>query len=439
VAQELNTHQRALQINLDRGIYGTFAEIGGGQEVAGWFFRVGGAAGTVAKTISAYDMTVSDAVYGKSGRYVSRERLLAMLDHEYALLLERLDPARGADTRFFVFADTVAARNYAGTNECHGWMGLRFQAEQRGEPCDVLLHVNMMDPTNLLQQQALGILGVNLVYAAFHDRETPERLLKSIFAELSLDRIEVDVVVLSGAAFRDVDPRAAGLLLVRHGLGNVVVLGDGGRLVPPSEMLRKRPVVLERRAFGATDVPCGDVLESAARKLTEELGRAERPPLSLFEMSVEGGDVPDDVEVLRRAGELGALGLPVAISRYPQWYRLSEYLRRYTKEPIRFAVGVATLVELFERGYSDNLVGGLLEALGKLLAENVRVYVHPMPAATVRSALTRTGLDHTVLPLEQDGLVSVDRIRLAPPVGHLYAYLLEAGWLVPLAPANRPG
>jgi hypothetical protein len=438
MAQDLDTHQRALQINVDRSIFGTFAEIGGGQEVARWFFRVGGAAGTVAKTISAYDMAVSDAIYGKSGRYVSRERLLAMLDHEYALLLERLDPERGADTRFFVFADTVAARNYAGTNECHGWMGLRFQAERRGEPCDVLLHVNMMDPTNLLQQQALGILGVNLVYAAFHDRDTPEHLLKSIVSELSLDRIEVDVVVLSGAAFRDVDPQAVGLLLVRHGLGNVVVLGEGGRLVTPSEILRKRPVVLERRAFGATDVPSGDVLESAARKLSEERGRAERPPLSLFEMSVEGGDVPDDVEVLRRAGELGAFGLPVAISRYPQWYRLSEYLRRYTKEPIRFAVGVVTLVEVFERGYYENLVGGLLEALGKLLAENVRVYVHPMPAAAVHNALTRTGLDHTVLPLEQDGLASVDRIRLAPPVGHLYAYLLEAGWLVPLTPANRP-
>jgi len=435
--QALDTHRRALEINLDDSIFGSLAEIGAGQEVARWFLRVGGAAGTVAKTISAYDKVFSDAIYGTSGRYVSRERLVAMLDHEYALLVERLDTQRGADTRFFAFADTVSARNYDGTNECHGWMGLRFQTERRGEPCDVLLHVNMLDATNLLQQEALGILGVNLVYAAFHDRETPERLVQSIFAELSLDRIEVDVVVLSGAAFRDVDAQVTGSLLVRQGLANVVVLTDG-QLVPPSEILRKRPIVLERCHAGATDTPSGDVLESATRQLTAELGGVERPPLALFEIPV-GGEVPDDVQVLRRARELGAFGLPVALSRYPQWYRLSEYLRRYTKEPIRFAVGVAVLIEVFERGYYENVVGGLLEALGKLLAENVRVYVHPMPAATVRSALTRTGLDHGVLSPEQDGLVSIDQIRLAPPVGHLYAYLLEARWLVPLPSPQRQG
>src|SRR5262245_14610947 len=159
MAETLDTHQRALAVNLDQTSFGTLAEIGAGQEVARWFLQVGGAAGTVAKTISAYDMVFSDAIYGKSGRYVSHERLAAMLDHEYRLLLERLDEARGAETRFFVFADTVAARNFAGTNECHGWLGLRFQAEPRGAPSDIRLHVNLRDPTNLLQQQALGILG----------------------------------------------------------------------------------------------------------------------------------------------------------------------------------------------------------------------------------------------------------------------------------------
>src|SRR5262245_53655421 len=189
MANPLSTAERALKINMDHGIFGTFAEIGAGQEVARWFFHVGGAAGTVAKTMSAYDMAVSDAIYGKSGRYVSSERLRAMLEHEFNLLRERITPERAAKTHLFVLADTVAARNYAGTNECHGWIGLRFQAEPHAQPSEILLHVNMFDPSNQLQQEAVGILGVNLIYAANHDRQNVQTLLRSLFADLTIERI----------------------------------------------------------------------------------------------------------------------------------------------------------------------------------------------------------------------------------------------------------
>ncbi len=440
MSQPLDTHQRALAVNLDASSFGTFAEIGAGQEVARWFLQVGGANATVAKTISAYDMTFSDAIYGKAGRYVSQERLVAMLAHEYALLIERLAASLGAERRFFVFADTVAARNYAGTNECHGWMGLRFQAVPGGEPNDVLLHVNMMDATNRLQQEALGILGVNLIYTAFHDRESPDQVLRSIFSDLSLDRLEIDVVVLKGDVFRSVDLRRLGLRLVREGLANVIVLGDDGRLVAPSEFLRKRSIVVERRSLDAATEVRGDMLAAAARALADESHDAKQPPLRLLEMPVvpsrDGETVPGDEIILARIDEVRALGIPVVLTRHPQWYQLARYFRRYSKEPLRFVIGVGFFVTAFERASYEGLIGGVFEALGKALAENVRVYVHAEPAARVRDALDRAGLEPIALPVDADGFVDLKGIRLHPPLGYLLSYLSEAGWIVAL-PVQR--
>jgi hypothetical protein len=436
MADEVHTHQKALSLNLDRSIYGTFAEIGAGQEVARWFYQVGGAAGTVAKTISAYDMTVSDAVYGKSGRYVSRERLLAMLDREYGLLVERLDAARGADTTFFAFADTVAARNYAGTNECHGWLGLRFQARPREAPSQVLLHVNLRDPANLLQQEALGILGVNLVYAAFNEREAPGTLLAGLFSGLSLERIELDAVELSGPAFPDVDPLRIALRVVRDGYANAIVLPAEGPLVPPTEVLRKRPILLERGLFQVVQPVHGAMLAAARARFREEFPGAEREPLSLFEISLlpAGPDeAPGDEEVLRRAGELRTLGAPVAITRLRESYRLTEFLRRYTGEPLRFVLGLPAVLELLEGSYYSDMIGGALEAMGKLLAENVRLYVFPVEASQLPGLLSRSRLDPALLSYPERGSVTADNLRIAPPIGHLYAYLLGSGWLIPLA------
>ena len=436
MAEAVHTHQKALSLNLDRAIYGAFAEIGAGQEVARWFYQVGGAAGTVAKTISAYDMTVSDVVYGKSGRYVSRERLMAMLDHEYGLLVERLDAERGTDTTFFAFADTVAARNYAGTNECHGWLGLRFQARPREAPSQVLLHVNLRDPANLLQQEALGILGVNLVYAAFHERATPESLLAGLFSGLSLERIEVDAVELSGPAFPGADPRRTALRLVRDGYANAVVLPVEGPIAPPTEVLRKRPILLERGLFRAVQPVHGAMLAAARARFREEFPAAEREPLSLFEISLQPAgpdEVPDDAEVLRRADELLGLGAPVAITRFTASYHLTEFLRRYTGEPLRFVLGLPAVLELLEGSYYSDMIGGALEAMGKLLAENVRLYIFPVDASRLPGLLSRSRLDPALLGYPERGSVTADNLRIAPPIGHLYAYLLASGWLVPLA------
>src|SRR3954469_8546979 len=211
-----DTHARALAINLDPSVFGSFAEIGGGQEVARWFLTVGGASGTVAQAISAYDKSFSDATYGAGTRYVSRGRLGAMLDREYGLLVERLRPAAGPATRFFAFADTASARNYRGDNEQHAWVGLRFQLEPDAGPSDVVLHVNLMDPTAARQQEALGLLGVNLIHAAFHRRASADDLLAALWDNLTIDRLEIDVLDLAGPAFSDLDPRALCLRLVRN-------------------------------------------------------------------------------------------------------------------------------------------------------------------------------------------------------------------------------
>src|SRR6476646_730784 len=222
------THQKALQINLDPSKYGTFAEIGAGQEVARWFFQVGGAAGTIAKSISAYDMTVSDAIYGPSPRYVSRDRLETMLEYEYALLQERLQSKRGTDTDFFVFADTVSARNFHGTNECHGWMGIKYQATQGAGPSQIVVHVRMLDKDNVSQQQALGIVGVNLVYGALFHFADPDELMNSLIDDLSAERIEVDMIKFSGREFQTVDHRLMSLKLVQLGLSDAAMFSATG-------------------------------------------------------------------------------------------------------------------------------------------------------------------------------------------------------------------
>lgn len=229
VPESIGTHQKALRINLDKAVYGTFAEIGAGQEVARWFFRVGGASGTIAKTISAYDMQVSDAIYGKCERYVGRQRLLTMLDHEYGLLLERLREQRGESTRFFAFAETAAAQGYIHRDECHGWMGVRFQSEPGAEPSQILLHVRMVDKENLPQQEALGIVGVNLIYGACYLSDRPERLLESLLDGLSINRIEIDLIDFSGHQFRGVDNRVMSLRLVQLGLTGVAMFSAAGK------------------------------------------------------------------------------------------------------------------------------------------------------------------------------------------------------------------
>src|SRR5277367_3317956 len=287
MAREIpSTHQKALQVNLDPAKYGTFAEIGAGQEVARWFFRVGGAAGTLAKTISAYDMSFSDAIYGKGERYVSQPRLLNMLDYEFKLLIERLGEKRGAQTSFFVFSDTVSARNYLGTNECHGWMGIKFQLQPQAESIEIIIHVNMLDKENLQQQEALGIIGVNLTYGAFYLHSEPEKLIASLLDGLSTARLEVDMIKFIGPYFSNVDNRLMALQLVEKGLSNAALIGANGEVLQPSEVLHKKPILIERGSFRPVTFVNLDMVDGARQHFLSDADVKEEGIVELMEITM---------------------------------------------------------------------------------------------------------------------------------------------------------
>jgi hypothetical protein len=412
----VDTLQKALQINLDPRWYGTIAEIGAGQEVARWFFRAGGAAGTVAKSMSAYDMAVSDAVYGKADRYVSQGRLQAMLDREFQLNVERLDEQRGDDTSFFAFADTVVARSYRGGNECHGWMGVKFQSHPRDEPSQIVLHVRMLDAEAPQQQEALGIVGLNLLHAAFFQFHEPERLVESLLDRLSTGRIEIDLLELTGIEFRSVDNRLMALKLVQLGLSGAAMFGPDRRVLQPSEVLRKKAILVERGSFRPPTVVNIDMLEAAQAKFEADPAVAERQVLTLTELTMAnlraGGDVVDRKDFLARADLLSACGLTVLISDFAAYHRLAAYLGWRTDGRIGMVMGVPSLLDLFDETHHADLPGGILESFGRLFKNDLRLYVYPM--------------------LRDGGVVSVDTVEVAEDLQPLYEYLHRRGSFVAL-------
>src|SRR3954469_23412767 len=377
-----DTLQKALQINLDPRWYGTIAEIGAGQEVARWLFRAGGAAGTVAKSMSAYDMAVSDAVYGKADRYVSQGRLQAMLDREFQLNVERLDEQRGDDTSFFAFADTVVARSYRGGNECHGWMGVKFQSHPRDEASQIVLHVRMLDSEAAQQQEALGIVGVNMLHAAFFEHHEPERLVERLLDELTTGRIEIDMIEMKGIEFRSVDNRLMALKLVQVGLSGAAMFGPDRQVLQPSEVLRKKAILVERGSFRPPTVVNIDMLEAAREKFATDPAVAEREVLMLTELTMAnlraGGDVADRRDFLARVDLLAACGLTVLISDYLAYHRLAAYLAWRTDGRIGMVMGVPSLLTLFDEASHADLPGGILESFGRLLKNDLRLYVYPM-------------------------------------------------------------
>src|SRR5471032_2498481 len=360
----MDTHNKALKINLDNRFYGTLAEIGAGQEVVRWFFRVGGAAGTIAKSISAYDMKVSDAIYGDTERYVSRQRLQAMIDLEFQLNIERLSDISGETTSFFAFADTVVARSYKGGNECHGWMGVKFQAHPHDEASQIILHVRMLDTEASLQQEALGIVGVNLLHAAFFQHHEPESLVESLLDRLTTGRIEIDMIELKGIEFRSVDNRLMALKLVQVGLSGAAMFGPDREVLQPSEVLRKKAILVERGSFRPPTVVNIDMLESALAKFISDPDVASREILMLTELTMAnllagGGDV-DRRDFLARADLLAACGMTVLISDYVEYHRLAAYLAWRTDGRIGMVMGVPSLIDLFNETNHANLPGGIL-------------------------------------------------------------------------------
>jgi hypothetical protein len=380
--EAIDTHSKALKINLDPRWYGTFAEIGAGQEVVRWFFRVGGAAGTIAKSISAYDMKVSDAIYGHAERYVSRGRLQAMLDHEFELDIERLAKDRGDNTSFFAFADTVVARSYRGGKEFHGWMGIKFQSRARDEPSQIVMHLRMLDAEASLQQEALGIVGVNLCFGAFFLSHVPEELIESLLDKLTVGRVEIDLFELSGIEFRNVDNRVMALKLVQLGLSGAAMFGPNREVLQPSDALHDKAVLVERGSFRPPTHVNLDMLECALAKFKADPAVADKPILQLMELTMRnllaGGTDIDRRDFLARAELLAACGMTVLISDYFEYHRLAAYLAWRTKERIGVVLGLPSVSELFDEKYYTQLPGGTLEGFGRLFKNDLKIYVYPL-------------------------------------------------------------
>lgn len=417
--ETLGTHQKALRVNLDPTRYGTFAEIGAGQEVVRWFFRVGGAAGTVSKSISAYDMTVSDAIYGKCDRYVARSRLESMLAYEHRLNLERLRDSRGAETSFFAFADTVSARNFKGTNEQHGWMGVLFQARPGEEDSRIILHVRMLDSDATLQQEALGIVGVNLLHGAFFLSGTPELLVESLLDGLSTNRLEIDLIEFTGAEFRQIDNRVMSLKLVQTGLAKAAMFSASGEVLQPSEALRKKTILVERGSFRPLCTVNLDMLACARRKLLASSTSPDEEIVEIMEITTKnliekGQGSIDPADFLARADMIAATGKSVLISDHPEYFRLGAYLSRLTKGRIAIVMGARSLLQLFDESFYQALDGGVLEAFGRLFKNELKIFVYPYVDPT-------TG-----------GMVNTANLPVPPSLHHLYAYLLERGSIEPL-------
>jgi hypothetical protein len=435
--EKLNAHQKALHINLDPTSYGSFAEIGAGQEVARWFLVVGGGSGTVAKSISAYDKEVSDDLYGSGARYVSKERLEAMMDSEWAQLINQLSASRGSGTRFFSFVDTISARNYAGTNEPHGWVGLRFQLQPAGQPNDIVLHINMRDPSNPLQQEAIGILGVNLIYAVFYQLQTRESFFENIAQELE-KRIEIDYAGVRGAAFEGWDQHAILAQLVCAGLAEAVCFPCSGPPVPPIEVLHKKATVLAPGTFEHVDSTHAAIhqrlLAAGIQQLRGELAEKDPAPMGFFcfsAMPLREADPPPRIsDLLERIDALHVHCGDVLLFRERELYGMTALVNRYTKEPIRFVVGLSLLVRIWEYRYND-LPGSFLEALSRLLPQNVRIYAYPMSSEDLQQAVQSISTTRWQWT-DTNGWVSARQLRPPPPLDHLYDYVLASNFLVPL-------
>lgn len=431
--ERLDTHQKALSLNLDPTIFGSFAEIGAGQEVARWFLRVGGASGTVAKTISAYDREVSDHLYGVETRYVSKQRLRAMLESEWAQLMGQLHASRGTNTKFFSFVDTISARNYAGTNDCHGWLGLRFLREPSGVPSDVILHVNLRDRNNLAQQEAVGAVGVNLIYAAYHALGSAEEFLANIFEGLGLHRLEMDCMDFSGPSFESWDQNEIHALLVAGGYAEAVVFPDKSQLVPPNELFYKRALVLAPGRFNEVNQSHAYPLGKTLAQLEESSLRESKGALGLFCLSLVSA-IPECSaalvkHIVKHVEMLRGAGYGVIVFRAQELYAMTAFANRYTNSRVHFAIGLSILVRVFEDRYKD-LSGALLEGIARLFTQNVRVTVYPMAAME----LARWAKAESVTEWhwrETNGWVSVENLHPSGPLDLLYQFLLSSKFIVP--------
>lgn len=413
----LSPKRKALLINLDESIFGSFAEIGGGQEVARSFFQAGGASGTIAKTICAYDMVFSDNLYGESssGRYVSETRLNKMLETEYNNLIEVLGRQRGESTRFFVFANTVATLNFKKNNEGHGWIGLRYQLNPLAPPNDVVLHVRLLENDNLLQQTTLGILGVNLIYACFNLYNYPNSFLKSLLDSISDDRIEIDMVRMSGPDLSYVDNRLLAVQLVKNRMTNVTMFDRYGVVKQPSDLLYKKNIMVLRGSFRPITYVGFDMLKAGFSLFKKDVGFDKEQTLVLCEMTMNNllceGEF-DERDFLDRVDILCGMGQNVMISSFREFYKLAHYFSRFRLGQIRMVMGAQTLINVLDEKFYESLKGGILEAFGKLFIKNLKLYIYPSQENKGDEIITSSNI-----PVK-------DSLRL------LYRHLAENGYIL---------
>lgn len=418
-----STKQKAVKINIEDNVFGTLAEIGGGQEVARAFFQAGGASGTVAKSISAYDKTFSDYYYNnnKPGRYVSDDRLIKMLSKEYEDLQNVITQNVADDTLFFAFADTVETLNYHKTNNAHGWMGVRFQLSDRSEPNEVKIHFNLKENDSTLQQYTLGTLGVNLLYACIHYNKRPDTFLQSLMDNLDSFRLEVDTASMIGPDMEYVDNRLLGVQLVKNGMTHAVMFDKQGNIARPADMIYKKNVIAIRGSFRPITYVGFDMIKSSIHMLKRECQEYDKTKtIVLCEITMRNlmasGEL-DERDFLARVDILNGMNQNVMVSNYTYFYRLTEFFNRYTINKLRVVVGVPTLKNLVQKKYYTDLKGGLMEAFGKLFASNVKLYVYPL----IENKRLQTG---KLLNVEED-------------MFYLYQHLLNNDKIVDLENVNR--
>lgn len=397
--QELSPQQKASLLNEDHQIYGTFAEIGGGQEVARHFFQAGHASQTIAKTISAYDMSFSDDIYGKDERYVCIKRLSKMLDHEYELLEKRLKDKKKA---FFVFANTVTIAKRGSQRPSHGWMGVRFQKRPGGPVNEITLHIKTKDQFRLQQQEALGILGVNLIYASFYKTEKEEEFVKSLLDHLDLERVEVDFIKIKGEDISPLKNEMLSLHLLKEGVTPAVLfLPEKGPSLA-SDFLFEKSVLVQRGVFKPVTKTNIEIMERSLKQIQKTFPKTE----PLFELSIKDPENSDLEDISERIHMIQSCGFSVLVSRLLPYHELKDFLRSVTAEEIIVVLGASHLESLFDPSYEKDTNESVLQTFGKLFDEKTKMLVFPYK--TKKSCQTSSSF----FP--------------PSPSNHLFSYLKEA-------------
>ena len=418
----LSTKDKALRINLNENIYGTFSEIGAGQEVARHFFRAGGASGTIAKTMSAYDKGFSDAIYGVENdlRYVTQSRLTKMLNHEISLLESRVDRAVHTEKMFFSFANTVATIDFAKKYKGHGWMGIKFQTESSSEYSEIKLHVRFHLPEAKAQQEILGLMGVNLIYGAYYKHNKPRSLIKYLYDHIDPTTIEIDTINFSGPLFKDVDNRLLSLELIKNGMTQAVMFGPDGKNILPAAELYKKNILTIRGSFRPVTKVNEDMYEKSLKIIKKDKGFTDKNTISIFEITLSNltsqGKL-DEQDFLDRAKLLCSMGKTVMITNFQEYYKLSEYFSKYTDKKVFLTMGVDNLIKVFDENYYTDLEGGILEAFSKLFTKNITILLYPM--------------------LQKNKIIDSSNLVVSRSMKNLYKYFVKNLRILDISDYNR--